>query len=192
MLIFPFVAETKPCCKVEALAVGALAFTGGVLLTKHLYKKQRHHHGGCHSCSCGGCGGGCGWCGGSYYGRRRRRRSIASLLQEEWVHDVYKVVAESDKDQCGLKLLCELAQRDPRELLSDEVDILLPYSGRGKSDGTIYGDYDEAVWHGQEGHKCPAQFPLCHLTSGQIMAEYREYHNASNVLFSIFNTDDTS
>ncbi|XP_066965705.1 uncharacterized protein [Macrobrachium rosenbergii] len=189
-LMFSSTVETKPCCSgVGTLAVGALAFAGGVLVTEHYYK--HHRHGGCKSCSCGGCGGGCGWCGGDYYGRRRRR-SVASLLQEEWVHDVYSMLKDADKDQCGLRLLCELAQRDPRELLQDEVEILLPYRGKGRSDGTIYGDYDEAVWHGQEGHECPVQYPLCLFSSSQIMTEYREQLPANETLSALFRIDDSA
>lgn len=36
-------------------------------------------------------------------------------------------ISSEDKDQCGLRLVCELAQRDPRDLAEDEVQILLPY-----------------------------------------------------------------
>lgn len=35
--------------------------------------------------------------------------------------------ASQDKDQCGLRLVCELAQKDPNYLTSDETIILLPY-----------------------------------------------------------------
>lgn len=36
-------------------------------------------------------------------------------------------IAAEDKDECGLRLVCELAQKDPRELAQDEIQILLPY-----------------------------------------------------------------
>ncbi|XP_071539978.1 uncharacterized protein [Panulirus ornatus] len=165
--------DASPCCHgVGTLAVGALAFTGGVLAAKHHYKY--HHGGGCYSCGCGGCGGSCGWCGGGYYGRRRRR-SVASFLEDARIQETYKTIAQDDKDQCGLRLVCELAQSDPRALGEDEIQILLPYRGAGKSDGTNYGNYDEAAWHGQEGHSCSDNYPLCAFTAIQVMDEYRKY-----------------
>ena len=36
-------------------------------------------------------------------------------------------IAAEDKDQCALKVVCELAQKDPRKLAEDEITILLPY-----------------------------------------------------------------
>ena len=52
---------------------------------------------------------------------------------------------------------------------------LFPYRGAGVSDGSMYGQYDEAAWHGQEGDLCSEQYPLCAFTAKQIMDEYREY-----------------
>ncbi|XP_047470101.1 uncharacterized protein LOC125025859 [Penaeus chinensis] len=173
-----------PCCRgVGTLAVGALAFTGGVLVAKHHY--QHHHGGGCSSCGCGGCGGSCGWCGGGggYYGRRRRR-SLVAFLDDVEVRLAYNTIAAEDKDECGLRLVCELAQKDPRELAQDEIQILLPYRGAGTSDGSVYGTYDEAAWHGQEGHSCTVSYPLCAFAAQQIMQEYRKYVSSNNGTFS--------
>nr|XP_045609387.1 uncharacterized protein LOC123765044 [Procambarus clarkii] len=165
--------EASPCCGLGVVAVGALAFTGGVVAGRHHQHHHHHHHGGCGSCGCGGCGGACGWCGGAY--GKRRRRSILTFLEDAEIKQVYKTIAVEDKDQCGLRLVCELAQKDPRELAEDEIQILLPYRGVGESDGTTYGNYDEAAWHGQEGHSCPTNYPLCAFTAQQVMGEYRKY-----------------
>ncbi|XP_042874230.1 uncharacterized protein LOC122254562 [Penaeus japonicus] len=168
-----------PCCRgVGTLAVGALAFTGGVLVAKHHY--QHHHGGGCSSCGCGGCGGSCGWCGGGGYYGRRRRRSLVAFLEDAEVRLAYNTIASEDKDECGLRLVCELAQKDPRDLAQDEIQILLPYRGVGASDGTAYGTYDEAAWHGQEGHGCASNYPLCAFTAQQVMEEYRKYGSSNN------------
>ncbi|XP_066967106.1 uncharacterized protein [Macrobrachium rosenbergii] len=171
-------AEASPCCGLGVAAVGALAFAGGVVAGKH---HHRHHGGGCYNCGCGGCGGSCGWCGGSY--GRRKRRSLSTFLEEAEVQKAYERIAHEDKDECGLRLVCELAQKDPRNLADDEIQILLPYRGLGESDGTTYGNYDEAAWHGQEGHICPSQYPKCAFTADQIMEEYRKFvqHNGTFV-----------
>lgn len=169
--------EASPCCGVLAAAtVGGLAFAGGVAAAKHHHHHHHRRH-GCTSCGCGGCGGNCGWCGGNY--GRRRRRSITSFIEDAEIQQVYAKISSEDKDQCGLRLLCELAQRDPRDLAEDEVEILLPYRGAGESDGSVYGQYDEAAWHGQEGHACPEHYPLCGFTAQQIMDEYRKYVNSN-------------
>ncbi|XP_050717003.1 uncharacterized protein LOC126998866 [Eriocheir sinensis] len=152
--------------------IGALAFVGGYLAGRRSH--HHHHHGGCVGCGCGGCGGSCGWCGGGYYGRRRRR-SLEDFLGDESIMEAYEKISSEDKDQCGLRLVCELAQSDPRDLAKDEVQILLPYRGAGESDGSVYGQYDEAAWHGQKGHACLEHYPLCAFTAQQIMDEYRKY-----------------
>ncbi|XP_063858850.1 uncharacterized protein LOC135099981 [Scylla paramamosain] len=172
LLVGDSLVDASPCCGlVAAAAVGGLAFAGGVAVGKHHHHHHRRHR--CSTCGCGGCGGNCGWCGGNY--GRRRRRSIASFIENAEVQDVYAKIASEDKDQCGLRLVCELAQQDPRDLADDEVQILLPYKGAGQSDGTVYGQYDEAAWHGQEGHQCAEDYPLCAFTARQIMDEYRKY-----------------
>ncbi|XP_045609385.1 uncharacterized protein [Procambarus clarkii] len=158
-----------------ALAVSALAFVGGY----ELGRQSQYNYGGrgssdyCPDCGCGGCGESCGWCGGNY--GRRRRRSIQGFLEDAEIKKTYSQIAAEDKDQCGLRLVCELAQKDPRELAEDEIQILTPYKGTGESDGTTYGNYDEAAWHGQEGHSCPTNYPLCAFTAQQVMEEYRSY-----------------
>ncbi|KAK4295032.1 hypothetical protein Pmani_032367 [Petrolisthes manimaculis] len=157
--------------------VAALAFAGGYLAGHHGHHHHHHGHGGgggCYNCGCGGCGGSCGWCGGSY-GKRRKRRSLDGFLEDSKIKNTYEKIAAEDKDECGLRLVCELAQMDPRQLADDEVQILLPYSGSGESDGTVYGNYNEAAWHGQEGRQCHSRYPLCAFTADQIMEEYRNY-----------------
>ncbi|XP_069941292.1 uncharacterized protein [Cherax quadricarinatus] len=152
--------------------VGALVFAGEYELGRH---NHNHHDRGedCYDCGCGGCGDSCGWCGGNY--GRRRRRSIEGFLEDAAIKETYSKIAVEDKDQCGLRLVCELAQKDPRDLAYDEIQILTPYRGAGESDGTTYGNYDEAAWHGQKGDNCPTTYPLCAFTSDQVMAEYRKY-----------------
>ncbi|XP_068247414.1 uncharacterized protein [Palaemon carinicauda] len=152
-------AQPEPCC---GLVVGALGFAGGYLVGRH-----SHRHRGCGGCGCGGCGGGCGWCGGGYYGRRRR--SLDEILEKDILEDIYWQISNKDQDQCGLKLVCQLAQKDPNELTRDEFLILLPYRGRYEEDASYYGLYDTAAWHGQQGHKCHEEYPLCAFTSVQMM-----------------------
>lgn len=50
-----------------------------------------------------------------------------------------------------------------------------PTRGAGESDGTIYGNYDEAAWYGKEGHDCSSHYQRCAYTAEEIMAEYRKY-----------------
>ncbi|KAG0727584.1 hypothetical protein GWK47_034351 [Chionoecetes opilio] len=166
--------DASPCCGLAAVAVSGLAFSRGtgVALGKH-HKHHHHRRRQCSSCGCGGCGGNCGWCGGNY--GRRRRRSLENFIADPEVQEVYAKISSEDKDECGLRLVCELAQTDPRELTDDEVQILSPYKGAGESDGTAYGRYDEAAWHGQEGHACPHHYPLCAFTTTQIIDEYIKY-----------------
>ncbi|XP_042883481.1 uncharacterized protein LOC122260325 [Penaeus japonicus] len=167
-------ADASPCCGLGVAVAGSLAFAGGVAAAKHHH--NHHHGGGCHSCGCGGCGSSCGWCGGAY-GKRRRREagSLTTFLEDAEIQKAYAKIASEDKDECGLRLVCELAQKDPRDLAQDEIQILLPYRGAGPSDGTVYGTYDEAAWHGQEGHNCASNYPLCAFTAQQVMEEYRKY-----------------
>ncbi|KAK3864597.1 hypothetical protein Pcinc_029731 [Petrolisthes cinctipes] len=174
--------DTSPCCGIGLAVVGGLAFAGGATAAKHHHRHHHHRH-SCGSCGCGGCGGSCGWCGGHYGKRRRRSIDFITFLEDAEIQQAYNKIAVEDKDECGLRLVCELAQKDPRELADDEVQILLPYSGSGESDGTVYGNYDEAAWHGQEGHQCHTRYPLCAFTASQIMEEYRNY-NSNNQTFT--------
>lgn len=54
------------------------------------------------------------------------------------------------------------------------IPVTLSCRGAGESDGSVYGQYDEAAWHGQEGHECSEHYPLCTFTAKQIMDEYRK------------------
>ncbi|XP_037780648.1 uncharacterized protein LOC119577047 [Penaeus monodon] len=150
-------AAPEPCC--GRFAAGALGFAGGYLI-------GHHRHG------CGGCGGGCGWCGGGWYGRKRR--SLDEVMDEDTLEEMYWKIASKDSDQCGLRLVCELAQKDPRELEDDEIVFLLPYRGREESDETTsFGKYDKAVWHGQEGNPCHKIYPLCVFPNAEILLHLR-------------------
>ncbi|XP_037780248.1 uncharacterized protein LOC119576675 [Penaeus monodon] len=169
----PLPTHAQPVPLLQGLLLGAKAFGGGY-----------GYGGGCYSCGCGGCGGHCGWCGGYYggghghgYGYGRRRRSVDDFVDDELVQSVYRKASEEDAEGCGLRLVCELAQKDPRELAQDEVQILLPFRGLGQSDGSAYGDYDEAAWHGQEGHSCQDQYDECHLSNPQMMGILRQMGN---------------
>ncbi|XP_071540359.1 uncharacterized protein [Panulirus ornatus] len=169
----------QPCCgQHHNHHHGAGAAIAGALVVAGAHAARHHNHhnhggGGCYNCGCGGCGSSCGWCGGGY--GRRKRRSLEGFLNDTKTHETYSKIAAEDKDQCGLRLVCELAQKDPRNLAEDEIQILTPYRGAGESDGTNYGDYDEAAWHGQEGHSCADNYPLCAFTATQVMDEYRKY-----------------
>ncbi|XP_042874209.1 uncharacterized protein LOC122254550 [Penaeus japonicus] len=166
--------------------LGALAFGGGLLLGAKAFGGGYGYGGGCYSCGCGGCGGHCGWCGGGGYygggyghgyGYGRRRRSVDDFLEDELVQSVFRKASEEDDERCGLRLVCELAQKDPRDLTPEEIQILLPFRGLGESDGSAYGDYDEAAWHGQEGHECQGQYEECQFNSGQMMGMLRQMGN---------------
>ncbi|XP_071540360.1 uncharacterized protein [Panulirus ornatus] len=165
LLLVVEVVVAEPCCGRHhhhrgggALVAGGLGFVGGFVAGRF----SGRHHGGC--------------CG-------RKRRDIHTFLQDPKIIETYKEIAEEDKDQCGKRLVCELAQREFEELVDDEEQILQPYRGDGISDGTIYGDYDEAAWHGQEGHSCAGNYPLCAFTATQVMGEYRKY-SADNQVHS--------
>ncbi|XP_027212547.2 uncharacterized protein [Penaeus vannamei] len=161
--------ESAPCCgrrRGGALAVGALAFAGGYAIGHH---KSHHHHGG------GGCCNSCGGCG-------KKRRSIEAFLEDPKIRETYKEIAAEDKDECGLRLVCELAQKDPQGLAPDERQILAPYRGAGASDGSAYGAYDEAAWRGKESRGCAASYPLCAFTAQQIMQEYRKYVSSNETV----------
>ncbi|XP_037780655.1 uncharacterized protein LOC119577053 [Penaeus monodon] len=148
--------ESAPCCG-TVLAVGALAFAGGFAAGHH---KGRHHKGCC----------------------GRKHRSIETFLEDPKIQETYKEIAAEDKDECGLRLVCELAQKDPQALVPDEKQILAPYRGAGASDGSAYGAYDEAAWHGKEGRSCAASYPLCAFAAQQIMQEYRKYVNSNETV----------
>ncbi|XP_076050389.1 uncharacterized protein LOC143030969 [Oratosquilla oratoria] len=171
-------AEAEPrrrCCGGGgggALVAASLGFVGG-LIAGHYHHHHHHHHGGG---GCGGCGGGCGWCGGGYgHGYGRRRRSLADEFENEVIEDIYTKITEMDTDQCGLRLVCELAQKAPSDLALDETQILLPYFGEGESDGSSFGSYDEAAWHGQRGHDCHARYALCPWAARDLMGGLRKF-----------------
>ena len=63
----------------------------------------------------------------------------------------------------------------PVKGVSNDANFSPSRRGAGENDGTVYGQYDEAAWHGQEGHQCPEHYPLCAFTARQIMDEYRKY-----------------
>ncbi|XP_042241475.1 uncharacterized protein LOC121879052 isoform X2 [Homarus americanus] len=83
-------------------------------------------------------------------------------------------ITSQDNDQCGLRLVCELAQKDPNYLSGDETVLLLPYRGRDESDETTYyGRYDKAVWHGQKGNPCHKMYPTCVLAAPEILVNFK-------------------
>ncbi|CAL4099741.1 unnamed protein product, partial [Meganyctiphanes norvegica] len=117
---------------------------------------------------CGGCGGGCGWCGGRHYGRKRR--SLDQVFENEIMEDLYYKISLEDQSQCGLRLVCDLAQKDARKLTEDEALILLPYRGVSANNiNTYFGAYDFAARSGQEGLQCSDLYPLCKKTTQDIM-----------------------
>merc|ERR1739842_28210 len=125
-------------------------------------------HGGCggYNNGCGGCGGGCGWCGGNHYGRKRR--SLDQVLENNMMEDLYYKISLEDKSQCGLRLVCDLAQKDAQTLTDDEALILLPYRGVSGNDiSSYFGGYDSAARNGQEGRQCAELYPSCKRTTSQ-------------------------
>ncbi|XP_063587324.1 uncharacterized protein LOC134764656 [Penaeus indicus] len=151
--------ESAPCCGLRR--VGSLAVRGLKSAGKFASKHLGHHHHHYHHHESSGC--------------RRKGRSIETFLEDPKIQETYKEIAAEDKDECGLRLVCELSQKDPQDLASDEEQILAPYRGAGASDGSAYGAYDEAAWHGKEGRSCAARYPLCAFTAQQVMQEYRIY-----------------
>ncbi|XP_042883483.1 uncharacterized protein LOC122260326 [Penaeus japonicus] len=162
----------RRCCRGGRFVAGALGFAGGYLLGHH---HHHHHGGGCGGCGggCGGCGGGCGWCGGGWYGRKRR--SLDEVMNKEVLEDLYWKIAREDEEKCGLRLVCELAQKDPNDLAGDETLLLLPYRGRTENSAALpfFGRYDEAVRHGQEGRRCHQIYASCAFPHVELMARYR-------------------
>ncbi|XP_045135262.1 uncharacterized protein LOC123518526 [Portunus trituberculatus] len=153
-------AAAEPCC--GRGAAGALGFVGGFVIGRAVGHRHHHHHHGC-----GGCGG--GWCGGC----GRRRRSLDEVMGTGKLEEVYRLITSKDKDQCGLRLVCELAQKNQRDLTDSEVTVLLPYWGLEESDEkSYYGRYDKAVWHGQQGTPCKELFPRCMYSANQIMTDF--------------------
>ncbi|XP_071540378.1 uncharacterized protein [Panulirus ornatus] len=156
--------EAVPCCgrpQYDSGSVAGSLAVAGSFAGSHSHGRPAWgygcsiHHGGCHSV--------------------RRRRSLEDFLKDTKIQEIYTQIAAEDKDQCGLRLVCELAQKDLQDLAEDESQILNPYSGAGKSDGTHYGNYDEAVWYGKEGHSCATHYQRCAYTSDQVMDAYRKY-----------------
>ncbi|CAL4061471.1 unnamed protein product, partial [Meganyctiphanes norvegica] len=85
--------------------------------------------------------------------------------------ELYTKVANLDEDQCGLRLICELAQKRNHQLTGKEKLVMLPYSGESAHDGSKFGLYDEAVWHGQEERECHVVYPLCTFSASLIMEQ---------------------
>ncbi|KAK3878211.1 hypothetical protein Pcinc_017145 [Petrolisthes cinctipes] len=162
-----------PCCGRGKGAAFGLGFVGGLLIGRH---RRRWHGGGGGGCGGGGCGGGgggcggggCGWCGGCGYGRKRR--SLDEVIDTDQLEEIFFKIAREDKDECGLRLVCELASKESHQLSEDEIIYLLPYRGREESDGkTSFGKYDKAVWHGQKSHPCHKLYSLCPYPATSII-----------------------
>ncbi|CAL4061477.1 unnamed protein product, partial [Meganyctiphanes norvegica] len=144
-------AVAQPCCGRGAAFVAGAA-TGAAV-------SRIRHHGG------GGFGGGCG-CAGCC---GRKKRGIPDELSNELIEELHDKIASDDSDQCGLMLVCELSQKEDHHLTGHEKLVMLPYKGAGASDGTKFGLYDEAVWHGKEGRECHKLYPLCGFSAPEIM-----------------------
>ncbi|CAL4061473.1 unnamed protein product, partial [Meganyctiphanes norvegica] len=119
------------------------------------HHNRHHHHGGCGCHSC---------CG-------RKKRGIPDGANATLIEELYTQVASLDEDQCGLRLICELAQKGDHQLTGREKLVMLPYSGESAHDGSKFGLYDEAVWHGQEERECHAVYPLCAFSASHIMEQ---------------------
>ncbi|CAL4099929.1 unnamed protein product [Meganyctiphanes norvegica] len=161
-------AAPAPCCGRGA------AFIGGALIGGAIGRRR----GGCGFGGCsGGWGGGGGWggsCGGCYSCCGRKKRGITDGIHVHFVEDLHEKVALEDIDQCGLRLVCELSQKEDHKLTGNEKLIMMPYKGVGLSDGSNFGLYDEAAWHGQEGRECHKLYPLCGFSAPEIMWHTRQ------------------
>ncbi|CAL4080678.1 unnamed protein product, partial [Meganyctiphanes norvegica] len=114
-------AAPAPCCgRGGAFIAGAVI--GGAI------SRRRHRGCGCSSC-----------CG-------RKKRGITDDISNQIVEDLHEKISMEDSDQCGLRLVCELSQKEDHKLTGQEKLIMLPYSGAGVSDGSKFGLYDEAAW----------------------------------------------
>ncbi|XP_063597123.1 uncharacterized protein LOC134773805 [Penaeus indicus] len=104
--------------------------------------------------------------GRHYY---RGRRSLETLEAPEF-ETILDETAKVDTKHCGRKLLCVAAgqERTPSPLLRA---LLKPFAGQGPSNGTVYGDYDEAVWRGLTGQDC-SHYTLCEYDAAEILSVY--------------------
>ncbi|CAL4105548.1 unnamed protein product [Meganyctiphanes norvegica] len=141
------VANPEPCCGRGG------AFVRGAVVGAAV---SRIRHGGGGGCGCHGC------CG-------RKKRGIPDIFNKDKVEHYHKKMLADDKNQCGLRLICELAQKDEARITGKEKLVMLPYRGSGASDGSSFGLYDEAAWHGSEGRNCHLLYPLCSFAADHIM-----------------------
>ncbi|XP_042238545.1 atypical protein kinase C-like isoform X3 [Homarus americanus] len=105
---------------------------------------------------------------------------IWEMLERKQIPPPYKprVDGERDLENFDPQFTAEPVQFTPddqRAIENIDQSEFEGFEGAGESDGTIYGDYDEAAWHGQEGHPCPINYLLCAFTAHKVMDEYRKY-----------------
>ena len=60
--------------------------------------------------------------------------------------------------------------------------FILIFRGTGPTNGSIFGSYDEAVWHGQEGHDCSENYYKCNSTAQKMMQEFKNHNNSTNFI----------
>ncbi|CAL4105546.1 unnamed protein product [Meganyctiphanes norvegica] len=146
------VADPEPCCGRGG------SFVRGAIVGAAI-SRIRHRGGGCGCSSC---------CG-------RKKRGIPDIFNKDKLEHYHKKMSAEDKNQCGLRLVCELAQKDEAKLTGKEKLVMLPYKGSGVSDGTSFGLYDEAAWHGSEGRDCHLVYPLCSFVAQHIMDHAKDH-----------------
>ncbi|XP_047492351.1 uncharacterized protein LOC125041439 [Penaeus chinensis] len=128
-------------------SAGALAT--GYALGRHRGRGQRYR--------------GRGW----YYYRGRRSLEVLEAPEFETILDE---TAKVDTKHCGRKLLCAAARQE--RATSPLLQALLkPFAGQGLSNGTVYGDYDEAVWRGLSGQDC-SHYTLCEYDPAELLGVY--------------------
>ncbi|CAL4080682.1 unnamed protein product, partial [Meganyctiphanes norvegica] len=123
----------------------------------------------------GGCG--CRRCCG-----RKKRGIPDGIISNQILEEMYENIATEDIEQCGLRLICELSQKEDHKLTGQEKLIMLPYSGVRVSDGSKFGLYDEAAWHGQENRECHKLYPLCGFSAPEIMWHTRQMNITEPIL----------
>ncbi|XP_027210437.2 uncharacterized protein [Penaeus vannamei] len=105
---------------------------------------------------------------GRYY--YRGRRSLEGLEAPDF-ENILDETAKVDTKHCGRKLLCVASSPEWKGSSPLLQALLRPFSGEGPSNGTVYGDYDEAVWRGSTSQDC-AHYTLCEYDPEVLLGVY--------------------
>nr|XP_027210437.1 uncharacterized protein LOC113803812 [Penaeus vannamei] len=85
--------------------------------------------------------------------------------------EILDETAKVDTKHCGRKLLCVASSPEWKGSSPLLQALLRPFSGEGPSNGTVYGDYDEAVWRGSTSQDC-AHYTLCEYDPEVLLGVY--------------------